>query len=247
METGYIFCKVETKFLVITYMNSRLLRCNDDPLSSCFSAERELLRQTSHSLTSIEEMNSFVSKSHCDVTVRTPVAFTLQPKETHPNTERKMEAQEQNETLEWNERKENNKAGITHWARCYRNLNKSITGPRALLRFMKVSTLLLKKAQTSWLPTQSPKSMFLFRSKELIGGTSRALTHARVPEGGSIYISKQKPVSLFRHDLLFGLQKATHFCLVCSLLVPLKRGKRLTESVEMIAPMLSLNALLTPG
>lgn len=110
----------------------------------------------------------------------------------HPKTERKTEAQKQNETLEWNEREEDNEAGITQWARCYRNSNKSITGPCALLRFMKVSTLLLQKTQTSWLATQSPKCMFLFPSRELIGGTHRALIHTRVPEGGSICISKHK-------------------------------------------------------
>lgn len=149
----------------------------------------------------------------------------------HPKTERKMEAQKQNETLEWNEREENNKVGITQSARCYRYLNKSITEQCALLRFIKVSTLLLKKPQTSWLSTQSPKFMFLFPSRELIGGTGRSTNPCTRARGWPhLHIKAEtSPVSLVRHDLLFGLQKATHFCLVCSLPVPLKRGETINR------------------
>jgi hypothetical protein len=98
-------------------------------------------------------------------------------------------------------------------------LNKSITGPCALLRFIKVSTLLLKETQTSWLATQSARSMFLF--------PSRAQIRARVPEGGHICISKQKLHPCHCFDAI--CRKPPTSVRSVPLLVPLKRGKTINR------------------
>jgi hypothetical protein len=88
----------------------------------------------------------------------------------------------------------------------------------------------LKKTQSGWLPTQSPKSMLLFPSRGLIGGTSSNSNPSTRARGWPhLHIKAEtSPVSLVGRDLILGLQTASHFCLVCFLLVQLKR---LTESV----------------